>query len=93
MMDIIECIKKEYASRSMGELKDFIKCTINHELTKTTLKISQPDLINKTTQGFNKDMKSIMTFNKPAKPHKGIVRNQETDTKNQKIYRRYTGVA
>ena len=76
MMDIIECIKKEYASRSMGELKDFIKCTINHELTKTTLKISQPDLINKTTQGFNKDVKLLMTLNTPDTQHKRIVCNQ-----------------
>ena len=65
MMDIIECIKKEYASRSMGELKDFIKCTINHELTKTTLKISQPDLITKMTQGFNEDVK---TGSSPRRP-------------------------
>ena len=33
------------------------------------------------TQGFNKDMKSLMTFNTPATLHKGIVNNQDTDTK------------
>ena len=41
-----------------------------------TLKIYQPDIITKMTQGFNKDVKSIMTFNTPATPHKGIVCNQ-----------------
>ena len=32
------------------------------------------------TQGFNEDVKSLMTFNTPDTLHKGIVRNQETDT-------------
>ena len=34
-----------------------------------------------------------MDFNNSATPHKGIVSNQETDTKYHKIYRRDTGVA
>ena len=37
----------------MGELEEFIGCTIKRDLTKMTLKISQTDLINKMTQGFN----------------------------------------
>ena len=32
-------------------------------------------------QGFNGDVKSLMTFNKPATGHEGIVHIQETDTK------------
>ena len=59
----------------MGELEDFIGCTIKRDLTKMTLNISQPDIINKTTQGFNEDMQSLMTFNTPATSHKGVVRN------------------
>ena len=46
-----------------------------------TLKVFQPDLITKMTQLFNKYLKSLMTFNTSATPHKDIVRNQETDTK------------
>ena len=46
-----------------------------------TLNISQPDLINKMTQGFKEDVKSLMNFNTPATPHKGVVRHQEKDTK------------
>ena len=65
----------------MGELVDFIGCVIKLDLTKMTLKIYQPDLINKMTQVFNEDVKSLMTLNTPATPHKWIVRNQETDTK------------
>ena len=65
----------------MVELEDFIGFTINRDLTKTTLKISQPDLINNIIQGFDEDVKLLMTFNTPATTHKGIVRNQETDTK------------
>ena len=42
-------------------------------------------------QGFNKDMKSLMTFNTPATPHKGILLNKETNTKYRTIYRRDTG--
>ena len=57
------------------------------------INISQPDLITKTTQGFNEDVKPLMTFNTPATPHKGNVPNQETDTKYHMIYRRDTGVA
>ena len=42
------------------------------------------------TQLFKEDLKSLMTFNAPATPHNGIVRDQETDIKIfyglQKIY-------
>ena len=65
----------------MGDIEEFIRCTINRDLNMITLNISQPYLINKMTQVFNEDVKSLMTFNTPATPHKGIVRNQETDTK------------
>ena len=54
-----------------------IKC----DLTKMTLIIYQPDIITKTTQIFNEDVKSIMNFSTPDTPHKGVVRNQEIDTK------------
>ena len=37
----------------MGEIDNFVVCTIKRELIKMTLNISQPDLINKMTQGFN----------------------------------------
>ena len=47
----------------MGELDEFIGCEIKGDLTKMTLKISQPDLITMMTQGFNKDLKSLITFN------------------------------
>ena len=50
----------------MGELEDFIGCMIKRDLTKMTLNISQPDPINKMIQGFNRDMKSLMTFNTPS---------------------------
>ena len=60
----------------MGEIEYFIGCTIKHDLSKINLKISQPDLINKITQGFKEDMKSLMTFNTPSTPNKGIVRDQ-----------------
>ena len=65
----------------MVKLEDFIGCTIEKDLTNTTLNISQPDLINKMTQGFNVEAKSLMSLNTPAIPHKGVVRNQETNTK------------
>ena len=54
----------------MGEIEDFIVYTVKCDLTKMTLKISQPDLINKMTQVFNKDVKSLMTFNTPDIIHK-----------------------
>ena len=37
----------------MGEIEDFIVYTVKWNLTKMTLNISQPDLINKMTQVFN----------------------------------------
>ena len=40
----------------MGELEDFIGCTIKRDLTKISLKIYQPYQNNKRTQGFTKDM-------------------------------------
>ena len=81
LMDTIECIKKEYANQSMGKLEDFIGCTIKRDLTNMTLNIYQPNLIYNMNPGCNKDVKLLMTFNTPDTPHKGIVRNQETDTK------------
>ena len=33
----------------------------------------------KKTQGFNCDWKSVIIFNNPDTPHKGIVSNQEID--------------
>ena len=41
----------------MSELEDFVGCMIKRDLTKTTINISQPDLITKMTQGFNEDVK------------------------------------
>ena len=54
LVNKIEFFKREYAARSFGELKDFVKCTIKSAITKMTLNISQTDLITKMTQGFNK---------------------------------------
>ena len=41
----------------MGDLEDFVGCTINHEITKKNLNIYQPHRITNMTQGFNKDLK------------------------------------
>ena len=41
----------------MGELEDFVGCTIKRDLANMNLNISQPHLMNKTTQWFNKDVK------------------------------------
>ena len=55
-----------------------------------TLSISPPDIINKMTQGFNEDVKSLMDFNTPATPPKGIVHNLEIDTKiSYDLHKRY----
>ena len=70
-MNPFESIKKEYATLSMGELEYFVGCMIKHDLTKMTLNISQPDIINKMIQLFNEYFKSLMAFNTPATPHKG----------------------
>ena len=37
----------------MGRLEEFVGCTIKRDLTKTTLNISQPHIITKTTQGIS----------------------------------------
>ena len=50
---MVECIKKEYVTQSMGELEEFVGCRIKHDLTKMTLNISQLYLVNQTNQGFN----------------------------------------
>ena len=50
LMDAIECTKKEYVNRTMGELEDFAGCTIKRDLTKTTLNLFQPCLNTKTNQ-------------------------------------------
>ena len=60
----------------MGELEEFLECTIKCDLTKMTINISQHHLINKITQEFNEDMKSLMTFNTQDAPHKCILYHQ-----------------
>ena len=65
----------------MGELRDFIWCTTKHNLTKKTLNNYQPDKTTKTTQVFNKGVKSLIKSNTPGTPHKVILRNQETEKK------------
>ena len=77
----------------MDELEDFSGCTIKCGCTKMTLEISQPYLVNNMNQGFNKDIKSLMTFNTSSTPHKVIVHKQENTRKYHTIYRRDTGVA
>ena len=57
----------------MGELEEFVGCKINNYLTNTTLNIYQRYLIKNTTQGFNKCVKSLMTFNTTATLNKSIV--------------------
>ena len=77
----------------MGELEDFTWFTIKRDLTKTNLNIYQPDLINKMTQVFNKNVKSLMTFNILATPIRVLyVINKQTQ-KYQIIYIRVTGGA
>ena len=74
----------------MSELEDFVGCAIKRDLTNMTLNISQPDIINKMNQGFNGDVKSLMTFNTSDTPHQGIVCNQEKYTNiSDNIQKRY----
>ena len=49
---------------------------IKSDLTKMTINVYQPYLINNMTQGFNEEMKSPINFNTPNSPHKGMVSNQ-----------------
>ena len=54
----------------MCEIEEFIGCKIKRDLTKVTLKIYQPGLINKITQWSNEGVRSLMIFDTPATPHK-----------------------
>ena len=83
-MHIIEYIKKECTDLSMGSLEDLAGCTINRDLDRMTLNISWYHLITKMNQGFNNDMKSLITLNTPVTPYEGIIRKQETGTKSSK---------
>ena len=65
----------------MGKLEEFVGFTINHDLAKITLNISQLNLLNNNTQEFNKDVKALMTLNTPDTPHKRIVRDEKIDVK------------
>ena len=81
----IECINKQYVTKSMGELEDFVGCTIKRDLTNITLNISQLHLITNMTQKINKDVKSLMTFNTTATLNKSILWNKEIDTQKHTI--------
>ena len=41
----------------MGELEDFVGCTIKRDITKMALKLYQPHIITNMTQGLNKEVK------------------------------------
>ena len=90
---MIESTKKEYTTKSMAELEDFIGFKIKCDLTNMTLNIYQPYLINNMTKLFNEDLKSFMTLKTPATPNKENVSNQETYTNYHTIYIRNSGVA
>ena len=71
-------------------IEDFLGYTIKHDLSEMMIKIYQPNIITKMNQGVNKDMKSLMTFNKPTAQHKGVVSYPVTDTKiSNNIQNRY----
>ena len=53
----------------MGELEELVGYDIKHDLTKMTLNIYQPHLINNMNQVFNKDVKSLMAFNDQDTSH------------------------
>ena len=40
----------------MGELEEFVGCTIKRDLINMALNISQPYLVHKITQEFNEDV-------------------------------------
>ena len=63
----------------MDEVEDLLGCMMKHDFDKTILRTYQPCLVNKMTQRFNENVKSLMTFNNPSTPHEGIIINQETD--------------
>ena len=77
----------------MGELVDFIGCIIKIDLTKMTLKIYQPDLINKMTQVFNEDVKSLMTSITQLHQIRVLYIIKKQTQKYHTIYRIDTGVA
>ena len=54
---------------------------IKFDQTNMSLNIYKPHIITKINQGFIEGVKSLMTFNSTATPYKGVMRNQETDTK------------
>ena len=68
----------------MVPLEESIGFTINCDITKMTFIVSQPHIIAKITQKFNYVIKSLMTTNTTAVPHKGIVCKKETGTTNIK---------
>ena len=69
----------------MGALEWFIECTINCELTNTTLNISQPDIITKMTKGFKEDVKSLITFKPPKNRIRGLYKINKQTQKYHKI--------
>ena len=75
----------------MSELEDIIGCKIKRDLANMTLKISQTHLITQMTQGFNRNIKSLMTLNAIDTSHKGFLGSRKTYTKRlkniQKQYR------
>ena len=72
------------------KIDDFAEFIIKCDLTKMTLKISQPHIITKMNQGFDEDVKSIITFNNPDKPPTRILHNKGIYTEKSKyLQKRY----
>ena len=57
----------------MVPLEELILCTVKCDFAKMNLKISQLDLITKTTQWFNYNVESLMNLNTPTTYCKGGV--------------------
>ena len=63
---------------------------IKRDLNNITLNISQSHLISKLTQGFNDEVKSLMTLNTPMQHTSGLYKKKETGTNISKyLQKRY----
>ena len=73
----------------MGLPEKCVGYTIECDLTNNTLNISHLDLITKTTQGFNNDVKTIIKYNTPDTTYTGIVQKYMVTRIKKWIQKRY----
>ena len=72
-------LRSKLSLKEVGILKEYVGCTIIHELEKKKLIMCQPDLLTKLEKTFKDKIKDLRTFKTPAIPGEVIIKTTDEE--------------